>query len=243
MEIDSAKIKLSVNSENPDAFAISYTGQRLDNNPNFLKWKTEMFQKYGDDAKLFKCLIDNVIFCGSLDDYKTFPYYLCNCPICQTPTCYFCSKFCEDNYRNGNCCLKRRIRCMIIQDGLVYIKPVGRAEQYPPNFSSALIYLYFPVLNFLFLIFFFHLSFFFGMIRKDAENNKNRPSYNEVYETYLREHKIFKIISVINIAFGIILTIPLIFPYYCFVIILSFISVLFNLYPVFYYIGFVFGGK
>ena len=147
MEIDSAKLNLSDNSENPNSFRISYDGQNLDLNPNFQKWKTEMFKNYGDDAKFFKCLIDNVIFCASLDDYKDFPYYLCNCPICQTPTCFFCSKFCEDHYRNGNCCLKRRIRCMFIQDGLVFIKPVGRAAEFPPDFSGGLAYLYLPVLN------------------------------------------------------------------------------------------------
>ena len=81
------------------------------------------------------------------------------------------------------------------------------------------------------------------MIRKDLENNRNRSSYRDIYEIYLREHGIFKIISVINIVFAILLTIPFIFPYYSFVIILSIISVPFNLYPVIYYIGFVFGGK
>jgi len=240
MEIDGDKINLSDNSESPRIFQISYAGERLNNNPKFQKWKTEMFKIYGDDAKFFKCLIDNIIFSTPFDEYKNFPFYLCNCPICQTPTCYFCSKYCEDSYRNGNCCFKRRIRCMLFQDGVKFIKPDENTRRY--DFSGALAYFYLPVLNFLFLIFFFHLSFYFGMIRKDAENKKNR-SHNEIYECYLREHNIFEIISAINIAFGILLTVPFIFPYYCFVIVFTIISFPFKLYPVFYYMGVAFGGK
>ena len=62
MEIDSDKLNLSDYTENQNIFRISYAGQNLDLNPNFQKWKTEMFKNYGDDAKFFECLIDNPVF-------------------------------------------------------------------------------------------------------------------------------------------------------------------------------------
>ena len=74
MEIDGDKINLSDNSESPRIFQITYAGERLNNNPKFQKWKTEMFKIYGDDAEFFKCLIDNIIFSTPFDEYKIFHF-------------------------------------------------------------------------------------------------------------------------------------------------------------------------
>ena len=153
MENDSIDTTTLDHKENNNfcVFKMDYIGQNLKNNPDFQKWKVKMLKIYGKDAKLFACLIDNIYFYTSNDEYKRFPYYLCECPLCKTPSCYFCSKYCDDSFLNGNCCCRRRIRCMIVQDGLIFINPVGKSKN-PQDFSQALGIFYLPVLNF-FLLF------------------------------------------------------------------------------------------
>ena len=42
-----------------NGFQLDYPGQSL-NNSKFINWKTDMFKKYGKDAKLFKCKNENI---------------------------------------------------------------------------------------------------------------------------------------------------------------------------------------
>lgn len=232
---------LEIKIKNIFKFKQEYKGQHLNNNSEFLKWKKEMETKYGNNAKLFKCLIDDIYFYTSYKDYNTFPFYQSICPLCQTPTCYFCNKYGgKDDLFSGNCCIKRRIRCQFLKDGFTYIIPSKELDEAKfKKFKHIFIVFFIPVFNILFLILELHLSFFYEMIRKDARNDKKRGElYNEV-EIYLREHNIFCIVATINIGFALLISIPFIILYYIFLIVLFIISIPFKLYPLFFFLGII----
>ena len=88
-------------------FLLEYENQKIDkNNPRFNKWKNEMQKQYGTNAKLFKCIYDNLLFYESLEICKTLPFYLSTCPKCKHKICYFCSRDIEDQYERGQCTKK-----------------------------------------------------------------------------------------------------------------------------------------
>ena len=75
-------------------------------------------------AKLFNCLIDDIYFFSSVEDFKSYPFYRQQCPICKKQVCFYCSNFIYENdndIHKGNCCLKRRLKYLFIYDGYIYI--------------------------------------------------------------------------------------------------------------------------
>ena len=111
----------------PDnAFRTEYAFQNLNRNVEFRNWKNKMIQKYGRNAKLFKCTKDNIYFYTSNEDCKSYPFYQGLCPCCQRPICYYCHRYVEDHYGNGLCCLSRKFYCFFFQDGLRLINPVSK---------------------------------------------------------------------------------------------------------------------
>ena len=119
-EIFSTFDELILNDDNPNTFSLQYPDQKLKNNPSYEKWRQLMLKKYGNDAKEFKCIKDNILFYTSKNDYEEYPYYKSICPKCEEDICYFCSKVIID-LDIYNCCFKRAMKCLLYKDGFIYI--------------------------------------------------------------------------------------------------------------------------
>ena len=63
-----------------DYFILEYPNQSLKHNKNFKDFKAQKLNELGEDAKLFKCKIDNILFYIQKKDNETFPYYYKKCP-------------------------------------------------------------------------------------------------------------------------------------------------------------------
>ena len=113
--IDSSELNLN------NIFKIDYVNQKLDNNIEFQKWKESMLIKYGKDAKLFRCIEDNILFYITYKDCRKKPSFGGKCPICKNQICLFCSYNYKDKSDRDNCCLKRSINRAIFYNGLKYI--------------------------------------------------------------------------------------------------------------------------
>ena len=57
---------------------LDYDGQSLKDNLKFNSWKNIMLQKYGNDAKLFKCSYDAIYFYCSLLNLRKVVFFLLN---------------------------------------------------------------------------------------------------------------------------------------------------------------------
>ena len=66
----------------PNIFKLDYEGQSLKDNIKFELWKTKMLNKYGNNAKLYKCKIDNIYFYSSIKNN-----FGMGCPSCQNLIC------------------------------------------------------------------------------------------------------------------------------------------------------------
>ena len=102
-----------------NGFKLDYVGQSL-NNSKFIKWKAEMYKKYGKDAKLFKCKNKNILFYVSKKECKS-QLYACKCPSCHESICYFCLKSMNKDYY-GKCCIKGRTCHLILKSGFIFIE-------------------------------------------------------------------------------------------------------------------------
>ena len=71
-------------------FIPDYFNQKIKNNNKFKTWENLMFQKYGENARLFKCTVDKIYFYVSNKDCMEYPYYSSYCPMCNNVICYFC---------------------------------------------------------------------------------------------------------------------------------------------------------
>ena len=97
-------------------FTCEYANQKLnDNNLQFLKWKNSMQKINGKNAKLFRCLKDNIYFYTTNDECKKYPIYQSKCPKCCSQICYYCSVYTGDSFsENGTCCLRRKLKCFFL---------------------------------------------------------------------------------------------------------------------------------
>ena len=89
--------------ESNNVFQLEYDNQSLKRSKNFIDWENKMKKKFGKDAKLFKCVYDNIYYFATNEECKTRPYYKAECPICHLSICYLCSRHISDNYDNGKC--------------------------------------------------------------------------------------------------------------------------------------------
>ena len=103
-------------------FRLDYKGQSLKDSSKFNSWKKRMLQKYGNEAKLFKCSYDKTYFYSSNEDFGNMPLCSCKCPSCNKSICYYCSGFAYDRNAFGECCIKRRIYYKFFYDGFLFIK-------------------------------------------------------------------------------------------------------------------------
>ena len=217
-------------------FQLDYLNQNLSGNNEFIKWKNLNIKKYGNNYRLFKCSMDKLLFMTTNSNCKSYPFYQCICPKCNNPICYFCSRFGKDSFYSGSCCLRRRIYCMIFEDGLKLIKPLNTAD-YLPKFEDCFQVFIIPIYNLLYFMKEMHGSFFYKLTIKKAKPEQS--GYLENYEDYIQRNSYFilQLVAGINIAFAIILSIPLTLVNIYFNIFILIISIPFKLYPLKYILG------
>lgn len=230
-QIDKINIFTEIERDINDCFKMDYANQMLNNNVEFIKWKNSMKKKYGNDAKMFKCSKDNLLFYNSYNDCKN-NFYRINCPLCKRKICYFCSRFNGNLKFIGNCCLKRGIYCKFFYHGKVYISKYGGVDP-PPAFNIKLFFI--PFIYFQFFMTLCLKNFFLGLPMKNAEIN-----YEDYYKT--NHEKSYYIILFIYRIFFCYLPIPYILSDFIFHICLLLISIPFKGYPICYYCGLVYGG-
>ena len=152
------EINVLINQDNNDIsnelyFKKDYHDQKIDDkNWNFLKNKQSIITTYGENAKLFQCLKDDIYFFSSEQDCKSYPFYRQICPICKKQICFYCSKFIyekDGDIEKGTCCLKRRLKYLFFYDGYIYINHT--TQKYINNFYRALMYFILPIISFIFM--------------------------------------------------------------------------------------------
>ena len=156
--------------EKENIFIPDYFNQNIQNNNKFKTWENLMLQKYGSNARLFKCTVDKIYFYISDKDCMEYPYYSSYCPICKNVICYFCLRnstyirmeFCK-------CCIRRRLYYLFHLGSQEYINPIGPLKDYADKFESGIIIYLVPFLNMIFTIgaissMFFIKCIFFMMI-------------------------------------------------------------------------------
>ena len=219
-------------SSNDSYYKPEFEGQTLnDNNVEFFKWKESMLLKYGKNAKLFKCLIDDIYFYTSDEDCKKYPIYQAECPKCLRNICFFCSRNIEDMFgENGTCCLSRKIKCMFYQDCYRFINPV-HIEEEMPSYKKAFLGFIIPVLNLLTLITQIQGIYFYKLAMKNGEIKNGKV------ERYYLHLKIYDYVVFINIGIAFSLVIPLFIIYLYFVIFILLISIPFKFIPLKYILG------
>ena len=220
----------------PDnAFKKEYASQNLSKNIEFRNWKNKMIQKYGRNAKLFKCNKDNILFYTSNEDCKSYPFYQSICPCCNNPICYYCHRYGRDSYGNGLCCLSRKFYCFFFQDGLALIN-----QDYDPDyFHKSLFYFLIPGINLLFFMATMHIQLFYKLSLK---NDENYEGYLRNYEDrYNKNYTTLQILVGIDIAFSVVLAFSYVLLNIYFIIIMLIISIPFKLFPMKYYIGIAYG--
>ena len=103
-------------------FKLEYPNQKLDNNKEYIKWKQLMMKIYGNNAKEFRCIKDNILY---YCNYETFLSNEFNreCPKCKTNICYFCltRKVKKFSFYHS-CCIKKSIYRYIYCHGPRFLK-------------------------------------------------------------------------------------------------------------------------
>ena len=215
----------SINDMKTDnMFMLDYDGQSLKNNAKFNLWKDIMLQKYGNDAKLFKCFYDAIYFYSPYESFRKLPLCSSNCPSCNRPICYYCSRVANDNNSFGDCCLKRRLYYKLIYDGFLFIN-LKESEKLKFYFLLFL----FPICTFFLFTCFIYMDFFYKL-------RKNIVQY------YDNGGNLFWISRLISGLIAFILSIIYMVHSFHFKIFLLVISIFTKNYPIKYYLGIIRGG-
>ena len=209
-------------------FRLDYKGQSLKYSLKFNLWKKRMLQKYGNDAKLFKCSYDKTFFFSSNEDFGNMPLYSCKCPSCNKSICYYRSGFAYDRNAFGKCCLKRRIYYKFFYDGFLFIK--GENESFKKYFLIFLL----PFCTFFLLVGVTCCDFFYML--------KDKKSINHYKIHYFKDTNFFWFSILINGLMAIILLITYSIFSLNFKIFLFFISIFTKIYPIKFYLGIIKGG-
>lgn len=77
MENDKENVLNEINNEkSKKVFKFEYNGQSLKGNKKFTEWENKMKEELGNNAKLYKCIIDNIYYYNNLNN--TLCYYIKN---------------------------------------------------------------------------------------------------------------------------------------------------------------------
>ena len=241
MENDEYKYEINtINSRElnlDNIFKIDYASQKLDNNIEFQKWKKSMLIKYGKDAKLFRCIEDNILFYITYKDCRKKPSFGGKCPICKNQICLFCSYNFKGKYEWENkCCIKRNIYKLIFYDGLRYIFEIDKNDtSYEENI---VIFEFFPGISlFEFIGKIFCILYLDLPIKKSLRNNRKYDTYRDEIE----RGNFYLIIMIMLIAINIILCIPFLIYNIFSLILIVIISIPFKFYPLKFFHGLIYG--
>ena len=87
-----------------NSYKLDYINQAKNTSLNYRKWENSMIEKYGKNAKLFRCPLDKILFYVSYNDYISEPISKSIYPICKNQVCYYCSKLNGQSVKINNCC-------------------------------------------------------------------------------------------------------------------------------------------
>ena len=214
--------------ENEDnIFRLEYKDQNIYNTPAFKNWQNSQFRKYGENAKLFQCLDDNIYFYVSKKEYMKY-YYEARCPICTHYICYFCLLGKSERY--FDCCLyKRFFICFNVGHNNFNsvtgpLDAICRCCDDDSNCWIALLYMI-PFLNMIFII---------GSISSRLFYTRRSKYINDNDYMYHLEHIVLLVI-IIHLMFAIAISLPFILYNICIVLFIWIISIPFELAPVKYF--------
>ena len=216
-------------------FSLEYSEQNITNNKKYKKWEESKLKIYGNDAKLFRCIQDNILFFTTYEDCINYPAYKCKCPKCGKIICHFCSSI---DILNMVCCYKREIYKLLFHDGLSFIKKVDRNEdiQLISNDYSILLILI-PGINLCATIYIYVDQILFSLITKKIsyDDKGNRETY-----LYKFQKTRFSSIIIYLFAFSFFFnSISFFILNFYFIILLLLISIPFKFYPLKYYFGLI----
>ena len=244
MENELVESNLSQNntSRSDEVFKLDYENLKLENNTHFDNWKNEMLKKYGNDAKLFNCIYDNLYFYVPYNDCKSMPYYLRKCPVCQHKICYFCSRDTEDKYENGNCCMSRKLYYMLFKDSSYFFTDDNKRLS---NFYGEIGIFTFPIIYFIYFVGVITASFYYRLYMNHKLFLKYKNDYNKVstYKSHLKSKGVFYLLTGINVASVICLSFCYIILDTYFKIFMFLISFISKFYPMKWYTGIIFANK
>ena len=207
--------------DSDNIFSFEYKGQKGKNNQIYRKWENSMFEKYGNDAKLFYCKNDDIFFYVSNKECMEYPYYSTRCPKCNYSICQICSTI-KDYMYDGSCCIKRRLYYCFHEDSQEFIKHKERGDKFEHYISIFLT----PYVNLIYIITCIAPLLFYKL------NFKNNSDYE-----YGLNQLTFIIFFFLYSLFAIIISICYTFINIYFLIILWFISFPFKLIPIKFVVG------
>lgn len=225
------------NLQSKNVFKLEYKGQSLKGNQNFIDFENKMKKDLGTNAKLFKCIYDNIYFFASNEESKTLPYYKAICPLCNRSICYFCSRFTRDKFDHGACCVQRRTYCMLFQDIYGVINPKFKKDG---DYSWQFKIFFIPIIHFMYFVALFSVAFFYKL---SVKNSKEDDGYLGIYENAIKgSHRKFFTIIGFNVAFAFFLSIPFFISETLIKILFLLISLPFKNYPLKLYFGILLEG-
>ena len=215
-----------------DVFILDYAEQNFRNNIEFQKFENNMKNKYGNNAKLFKCKKDKILF---YDNSSNYPFYESNCPKCKKSICYFCSSI--NNFSQENCCLSKKIYYMFKVDGFLFFETYPKQLYEDINFNDSLIYCVVPFVNLLYFIGCLHAIFFYKLKCKNQDPNYDYLDYEMRLTNEDKNQWFIRIIVLLDAFCSLFLSIPLIILNIYITIIIIMISIPFKFYPMKYLFG------
>ena len=165
--------------ENEKIFNLDYENQKLENNKEYEKWKKSMIKYYGNDANLFRCLEDKILFFN--ENNRNSDCFI-KCPICNKYICCYCPYSTSSRYFGDDqikCCLKSALVSLFINKVPKYVE-----EEFRINFENILIVV--PGCNFV-IIYFLICTFFLSILaskqsKKEKDKYlKNASSFNNIF--------------------------------------------------------------
>ena len=242
MENDEYTQGFNINEREENSFnyyKLDYLNQSKNTSLNYRKWENSMKEKYGKNAKLFKCPLDKILFYTSYSNYISEPISKSFCPICKNQICYYCSRLNKPNIKVNNCCTKLKLKTMFSSDGYRYINSLVFGELMN-TFKEAFIVFITPGLNYLLFC-----ALIFKTLFSDVNINNTNEIFNEKIKTYdfylIDKNSYIEITIIIIFALTIsALYISFFILSLCLCLLLIICSFPFKLYPLKYILSFIF---
>ena len=190
----------------------------------------EIKNKYGNDAKLFKCNRDKIIF---YHNHSKYPFYTAKCPKCEKYICYFCSF--GRQYYGESCCIKYKIIKLTKADGLIFLGKYPTQIDFGINIKNCLIFTLIPLINIAYIILTIHSIFFYRLLNK-KKTPEDRYIVIITDNSYICTYFLFGFDGLGSFF----LAIPLFILSIYFIIILTLISIPFTFIPMKYIFGMIY---